>query len=98
MWVRGSVTVVGSVRVKMLMEGVGEVRKENVVALVWSRDLRIGWEVWSVRREVWSMEMSGGIEVRKARTAMPVPPRTARHQLRSVSPTVRDFGSTMAIV
>ena len=90
--------LVGSVSVKILMEGVGEVRKENVVALVWSRELRIGWEVWRVRREVWSLGISGGFEVRRARTAMPVPPRTAWHQLRSVLPTVRDFGSTMAVV
>ena len=52
-WVRGSETLVGRVSEVSVMEGVGEVRKENVLLLCRSRDLRIGWEVWRVRREAW---------------------------------------------
>lgn len=39
--------------------------------------------------------MFGGFEVSNAMTATPVPPQTALHQLHSVPPTVRPFGSVM---
>lgn len=80
------------------MKGVGEVRKENVVSDVmeeWSFDRRIGWEFCSLLRAVWKREMSMGFVRRSDRTAIPVPPRIALHQLCSVPPTVRPFASTV---
>lgn len=53
----------------------------------------MGWEIWSLRRAFWRNETPGDLEKRRARTVMPVPPGTARHQLSSVAPTARDWGS-----
>jgi hypothetical protein len=80
------------------MKGVRDVMKENVFVLLpeWSLDLRIGWEFWSLWRAFSRPEFRGSLDVRMAKTAMPVPPGTARHQLCSVPPTARPLGSTVS--
>lgn len=44
-------------------------------------------------RAVWRSGISEGFDRRSAKTVMPVPPGTALHQLYSVPPTGRAFGS-----
>lgn len=80
-----------------LTKGVGDVTKEDVFVpvLEWSLDLRIGWQFWSLWRAFSRREVSGNLEVRMAKTAMPVPPGMARHQLCSVPPTGRPLGSAI---
>ena len=80
-----------------MTKGEEEVTKENVFVAVleWSLDLRIGWESWSFLRAVWRSETSSALEESRAKTAMPVPPGTALHQLCSVSPTDRPLVSSI---
>lgn len=49
----------------------------------------MGWEIWSLWRAFLRRETSGFLEEMIAKTAIPVPPTTARHQLCSVPPTAR---------
>ena len=70
--------------------------KEAVVLVEWiNLALRIGWKFWSLLMAFCRREISGALETRRARTPMPVPPGTARHQLYSVPPTHRPLGSTL---
>lgn len=72
----------------------GGMRKEKFLVVVWKWSLErmIGWAFWRFWREVRVVEISGGVERRRAMTVMPVPVGTALHQLYSVPPTVRVFG------
>lgn len=72
---------------------VGGIRKEKFLVVVWKWSLErmIGWAFWRFWRVVWVVEISGGVERRRAMTVVPVPVGTALHQLYSVPPTVRVF-------
>lgn len=71
------------------------VTKENslAAALWWSLERRFGWEFWSLWRAFWRNDKVGSFERWRANTVVPVPPGTALHQLYSVPPTGRVFGS-----
>lgn len=69
--------------------------KEKVFLQVskWSLERRMGWETWSLQRAASRSEISGGLERRRDKTVMPVPPGTALHQLYSVPPAGLTLGS-----
>ena len=64
-----------------------EKEKEDVLELKWREELRIGWVFWRLWRAFWRREGSGGLERRKPKTAVPVPPGTALHHVYSLPPT-----------